>query len=63
MRLEKLINDTKFRGLFFQVLLGLSLVLAGHWLFSNTVDNLTNQGKTLGFDFLSRTSGFQIIPT
>jgi len=63
VRLEKLINDTKFRGLFFQVLLGLSLVLAGHWLFSNTIDNLTNQGKTLGFDFLSRTSGFQIIPT
>ena len=43
--------------------LGLALLLAGHWLFSNTIDNLTNQGKTLGFDFLSRTAGFQIIPT
>jgi general L-amino acid transport system permease protein len=38
-------------------------VLLGSWLVDNTLTNLSNQGKTLGFDFLTRTAGFQIIPT
>ena len=29
----------------------------------NTLQNLANQGKSLGFDFLTSTAGFQIIPT
>jgi general L-amino acid transport system permease protein len=58
-----LLNDSHYRGIFFQILLALGLVLLGNWLVENTLANLANQGKSLGFDFLTRTAGFQIIPT
>ena len=61
--LTSLLNDSYIRGIFFQILLALGLVLLGSWLVDNTLTNLSNQGKTLGFDFLTRTAGFQIIPT
>ena len=61
--LTTLLNDSHIRGIFFQILLALGLVLLGSWLVDNTLTNLSNQGKTLGFDFLTRTAGFQIIPT
>ena len=61
--LTSLLNDTHIRGIFFQILLALGLVFLGSWLVDNTLTNLSNQGKTLGFDFLTRTAGFQIIPT
>ena len=61
--LTSLLNDSHARGIFFQILLALGLVLLGSWLVDNTLTNLSNQGKTLGFDFLTRTAGFQIIPT
>ncbi|MDA9641412.1 ABC transporter permease subunit [Alphaproteobacteria bacterium] len=61
--LTSLLNDSYIRGIFFQILLALGLVFLGSWLVDNTLTNLSNQGKTLGFDFLTRTAGFQIIPT
>ena len=61
--LTSLLNDSHIRGIFFQILLALGLVFLGSWLVDNTLTNLSNQGKTLGFDFLTRTAGFQIIPT
>ena len=61
--LTSLLNDSHIRGIFFQILMALGLLFFGSWLVDNTLTNLSNQGKTLGFDFLTRTAGFQISPT
>ena len=61
--LTKFVNDSQYRGILFQILLAVVLVLFGKWLMDNTLQNLANQGKSLGFDFLTSTAGFQIIPT
>ena len=61
--INDLLNDSHFRGILFQILLAVGLILCAGWLIDNTLVNLANQGKSLGFDFLTRTAGFQIIPT
>ena len=61
--LTSLLNDTFIRGILFQALIAIGLLLSINWLADNTLSNLANQGKTLGFDFLTRTAGFQISPT
>jgi general L-amino acid transport system permease protein len=58
-----LLNDANVRGVFFQLALAAGLVFLFGWLIDNTLTNLDNQGKTLGFDFLGRTAGFQISQT
>lgn len=61
--LRSLINDARIRGYFFQVLI-LALVVFGVWsLVDNTVTNLAERGKSVGFGFLTSTSGFQISRT
>ena len=63
MPLTSLINDARIRGYFFQVLI-LVLVVLGVWsLVDNTVTNLAERGKSVGFGFLTATSGFQISDT
>ena len=56
-------NDANVRGVFFQVVLIAALVFSFFWLTDNTLTNLSNQGKSLGFAFLSSTAGFQISQT
>lgn len=58
-----LINDARVRALVFQAILILTLVLGTWWLVDNTISNLSDQGKTLGFNFLVQTAGFQISST
>ena len=58
-----LINDARVRALAFQAALILGLILGAWWLINNTVSNLSEQGKTLGFNFLVQTAGFQISST
>jgi general L-amino acid transport system permease protein len=58
-----LLHDAFWRDIFFQVALAAGLVLFCAWLIDNTLTNLENQGKSLGFDFLFRTAGFQISQT
>ena len=53
-------NDPKNRGIIYQVLLIVTIVGGGTWLVLNAIANLKAQGKTMGFDFLWRTSGFDI---
>jgi general L-amino acid transport system permease protein len=60
---SKFANDTNVRGVFFQVVLIAALVFFFFWLTDNTLTNLSNQGKSLGFAFLSSTAGFQISQT
>lgn len=58
-----LINDARVRASVFQASLILALIFGGWWLLDNTVSNLSEQGKTLGFNFLVQTAGFQISST
>ena len=58
-----LIYDARVRALAFQAALILVLIIGAWWLINNTVSNLSEQGKTLGFNFLVQTAGFQISST
>ena len=62
-RTSSFIYDRQIRSIIFQMLLVLGLILGAWWLGNNTLINLADQGKTLGFSFLKQTSGFQISST
>ncbi len=57
------IYDRRIRNLVFQGLMIVGLAFGVWWLGNNTLDNLADQGKSLGFGFLTKTSGFQISAT
>lgn len=57
------IYDPKIRGILFQVLLLLSVVLFFWWIVDNTITNLAEQDKRSGFGFLSERANFQILTT
>jgi len=61
--LSALINDARFRNIGFQVLIIGALVFSVWWLMDNTLTNLENRGKSLGFGFLVQTAGFEISDT
>jgi general L-amino acid transport system permease protein len=58
--LGSIINDERYRAVFYQILV---FGIVG-WLFyslvDNTLTNMADQGKSAGFDFLFGTSGFSI---
>ncbi len=56
-----LVNDPKVRGLFYQTLLILALVLFGYFIVTNTIANLERQNIASGWGFLENTAGFGII--
>ncbi len=62
-RTSSFIYDRQIRGIIFQMFLVLGLLLGAWWLGNNTLINLAEQGKSLGFNFLEQTSGFQISST
>ena len=62
-RTSSFFYDRQIRSIIFQMLLVLGLILGAWWLGNNTLINLADQGKTLGFNFLKQTSGFQISST
>ena len=61
--ISSLIYDSKLRGYFFQALILLGLATSVWWLIDNTVTNLADRGKTVGFGFLGENAGFQISAT
>ena len=61
--LRKIINDKHVRGVVLQAMMLLLVALGLYWLVDNTLVNLDNQGKSLGFNFLQTTAGFQISQT
>ena len=61
--ITRLMNDTRSRSLFFQFLLLAGIVLGLWWIVDNTVTNLGQQNKSVGFGFLFQTAGFQINST
>ncbi|MEO6394297.1 MAG: amino acid ABC transporter permease [Devosia sp.] len=59
-RRTSFLNDPVFRGVFYQVVVGVAVVVFFAWIVSNTLTNLAALNKTTGFDFLWQTSGFNI---
>lgn len=55
-----LFNDPAIRGIIYQVVVIALVVGGGTWLVLNAIQNLAAQGKNMGFEFLTRTSGFDI---
>ncbi|WP_332686045.1 amino acid ABC transporter permease [Devosia sp.] len=53
-------NDPVIRGIIYQVLVALAVILFFAWIILNTAQNLAAQNKSTGFDFLFQTSGFGI---
>lgn len=60
---EQALNDKKVRGIVLQITMLLIVLFGFYWLINNTLTNLDAQGKSLGFNFLSSTAGFQISQT
>ena len=54
-------NDTRYRGLFFQVLVLGAVIALGVFLINNVLVNLERRGIASGFEFLNSTAGFGII--
>ena len=54
-------NDPRLRGIFFQVLLVAVLAFLAWEIVQNTIANLQRLNKDLGYGFLSKTAGFDII--
>jgi general L-amino acid transport system permease protein len=54
------LNDPKIRGVFYQIVVAVLVVGFAAWITQNTAANLAAQNKTTGFDFLWKTSGFDI---
>ena len=61
--IEHALNDKKVRGIILQLFMLLIVLFGFYWLINNTLTNLETQGKSLGFNFLSSTAGFQISQT
>ena len=53
-------NDPVIRGIIYQILVALAVILFFAWIILNTAQNLAAQNKSTGFDFLFQTSGFGI---
>ena len=53
-------NDPYWRGLAYQVITALVLVIAGVWMWQNTLENLKRANLTSGFGFLQSRAGFDI---
>ncbi len=54
------LNDPFIRGIIYQIVAAVVLVGFIAWVVNNTAVNLAAQNKTTGFDFLWKTSGFDI---
>ena len=52
--------DPKFRGIFYQVLTLLIVLVIGWWIFDNTTENLARSGTASGYGFLRGRAGFDI---
>lgn len=55
-----LLYRSEVRQVIYQVILILGLMFGGWWVVNNVADNLQRQNIASGFDFLGRTSGFDI---
>ena len=54
------LNDPVLRGIFYQIVVSVLVIGFVTWIVFNTAANLAAQNKTTGFDFLTKTSGFDV---
>ncbi len=57
---RSLIYDPKARGIFFQVITILALILFVWWIVDNTIANLSRSNTASGFGFLKSRAGFDV---
>jgi len=55
-----LLNDPKFRGLIYQLVVFVLLVVFIYWIIGNTVENLRRANIASGFGFLNGRAGFDV---
>ena len=58
--LSSIINDERYRSVFYQILVFGTVFAIAAFLVNNTLTNMAAQGKAAGFDFLLGTAGFSI---
>lgn len=58
--IQSLVYDPKIRGIFFQILTLIIVVLVGFWIVQNTTENLARSGTASGYGFLNGRAGFDI---
>ncbi|WP_372493226.1 amino acid ABC transporter permease [Aliihoeflea aestuarii] len=54
------INDPKFRGIFFQLVVAAAIIAFVWWIVGNTTENLRRANIASGFGFLNGRSGFDL---
>jgi general L-amino acid transport system permease protein len=57
---SSVLNDPRVRGILYQIVLFVLLVLFIYWIVGNTVDNLRRLNISSGFAFLNQRAGFDI---
>ena len=59
-RLSMLVNDTRYRGITFQIIAFLAIVLLFGWMAWNAAVNLAALGQDISFGFLGEPAGYDI---
>ena len=59
-RIEMLWTDARYRSVFLQIIAFILLMLGVGWVVNNTIQNLADLGKELGFGFLFETAAYDI---
>ncbi|MEV8467027.1 ABC transporter permease subunit [Fluviibacterium sp. DFM31] len=59
-RLSMLVNDTRYRGITFQIIAFLAIVFFFGWLIWNATQNLAALGQDISFKFLGEQAGYDI---
>jgi len=59
-RIDMLWTDARYRSTFLQIIAFILLMLGIGWVISNTIQNLADLGKEIGFGFLFENSGYDI---
>lgn len=57
---SEIVNDQRYRSVFYQIVVFAVVMWAGWYLFTNTAENLEARGMSSGFGFLNGTAGFSI---
>lgn len=57
---SEIVNDERYRSVFYQVIVALAVIWAANYLITNTAENLESRGMSAGFGFLGSTAGFSI---
>lgn len=57
---SSILNDERYRSVFYQIVVFGLIAWTGYYLIANTANNLQSRGMSVGLDFLSGEAGFSI---